>query len=96
MFLGGIVWGFVIATLLNVANASDASSFEFRQALEELNRFMSMHALPEKMRVELREFLHESRSATRQRAHLQLLSLFSPKLLQEVTAIPLMNPLSSP
>ena len=31
MFLGGIVWGFVIATLLNIANSSDPTYFEHRQ-----------------------------------------------------------------
>ena len=33
-------WGFVIATLLNIANTTDQVAYDSRQALEELNRFM--------------------------------------------------------
>ena len=85
MLMSSIVWGFVIATLLNIANNSDPASFEFRQAIEELNTFVSRHGLPDDVRTRLREYFHESRSLVAQRSQLQLISVLSPKLLEEVT-----------
>ena len=81
MLAGGIVWGFVIATLLNIAN--DPAAFEFRQAVEELNSFIRAHRLPDEMRTKLKEFFLQARSLSSQRAQLQLISLLSPRLLEE-------------
>jgi hypothetical protein len=85
MLFGAIVWGFVIATLLNIANHSDPAAYEFRQTMEDLNRFMKAHGLPDSMRLMLREYVHESRTLSRQKSQQHLLALLSPQLLESVT-----------
>lgn len=83
MLAGGIVWGFVIATLLNIANNSDPAQFEFRQAIEELNGFMRTHDLPPELRMMLREYFYESKFLTTHRNQMALIQNLSPKLLEE-------------
>ena len=83
MLAGGIVWGFVIATLLNIANNSDPAQFEFRQAIEELNGFMRSHALPPELRMTLREYFYEAKFLTTHRNQMALIQNLSPKLLEE-------------
>ena len=84
MLLGGIAWGFIIATLLNLANPSQ-DSMEFRQGVEDLNAFMSTHGLPDEMRVRLREYVHETRPLAMHRSQIELLSALSPKLMEDVS-----------
>lgn len=62
MLIGGITWGFVIATLLSIANNADPSAYEYRSALDELNRFMRLHMIPDELRRRLREYLSEVRA----------------------------------
>ena len=85
MLIGGITWGFVIATLLNIANTYDPSAIEFRYSLDELNRFMQQHLFPDEMRRQLREYMHETKAISVMRTQRQLLTLLSPQLLEDVT-----------
>jgi len=80
MLFGGMIWGAVIATFCGVIATLDPAGTEFRTTMDNLNRFMSLQALPQQMRQQLREYFHQTRHLQIARANKQLIEYMSPML----------------
>jgi len=80
MLFGGMIWGMVIATFCGVIANLDPAGTEFRQTMDNLNRFMQAQGLPIKMRRELREYFHQTRHLQIARANKLLIENMSPML----------------
>ena len=75
-----LMWSQVISTFcLVLANAGPADQ-EFYNAMDGLNDFMSLNALPKGMRTHLRTYFHETRSLRLLRRHRELYASMSPTL----------------
>jgi hypothetical protein len=80
MLFGGMIWGMVIATFCGVIANLDPAGTEFRQTMDNLNRFMSLQGLPKDMRQQLREYFHQTRHLQIARANKLLIENMSPML----------------
>jgi len=80
MLLGGMIWGFVIATFCGVVANLDPAGTEFRTTMDNLNRFMALQGLPNDMRRTLREYFHQTRHLQIARANRLLIENMSPML----------------
>jgi len=80
MLLGGMIWGMVIATFCGVIANLDPAGTEFRQTMDNLNRFMALQGLPTTMRQQLREYFFQTRHLQIARANKLLIENMSPML----------------
>ena len=84
MLFGGMIWGSVIATFCGVVANLDPAGTEFRTTMDNLNRFMSQQGIPEDMRIQLREYFHQTRHLQIARANKVLIENMSPMLQGKV------------
>jgi len=80
MLFGGMIWGSVIAIFCGVIANLDPAGTEFRQTMDNLNRFMELQGLDHPMRQQLREYFHQTRHLLIARANKLLIESMSPML----------------
>ena len=56
---GAIMWAKVLATFCDLATNSDPSAVEYRQALDDLNRFCNSQGLSVELKRRLRQYFHQ-------------------------------------
>jgi len=84
MLLGGMIWGSVIATFCGVIANLDPQGTEFRNTMDDLNTFMASQAIPNDMRVSLREYFHQTKHLQVAKANKALIENMSPMLQGQV------------
>ena len=84
MLLGAATWGSVIATFCGVMANRDAGLAEFRQTMDDLNRFVREQGFPEELRIRLREYFKQTKHLQLMSSHCSLLKMMSPSLQGEV------------
>ena len=57
--LGALMWARVLATFCDLATNYDPSAVEYRQALDDLNRFCREHGLANELKQRLRQYFHQ-------------------------------------
>ena len=57
--LGAVMWAKVLATFCELATNSDPAALEYRQALDDLNRFCQEQGLSAELKRRLRQFFHQ-------------------------------------
>ena len=84
MLFGGMIWGAVIATFCGVIANLDPAGTEFRKTMDDLNTFMALQGLPKDMRIELRQYFHQTKHLQIARANKALIENMSPMLQGQV------------
>jgi CRP-like cAMP-binding protein len=84
MLSGGMIWGTVIAVFCGVLANMDPKGTEFKRTMDDLNSFMSEQGIARKMRVELREYFHQTRHLLVADSNKGLISMMSPMLQEDV------------
>jgi len=84
MLSGGMIWGTVIAVFCGVLTNMDPKGTEFKRTMDDLNSFMSEQGIARKMRVELREYFHQTRHLLVADSNKGLISMMSPMLQEDV------------
>ena len=82
--VGALLWGHVIGTWVSVINNVNPDLKWFRNTMDSLNTFMSIHGLPSEMRTRLREYFQQTRHMHRGQERKHLMRLMSPQLQGEV------------
>ena len=80
MLLGGLVWGGIIASLVDVLSRLNPRGAAFTRTMDDLNAFMACHRLPKEMRARLRQYFHSTQHLRLAAAHRKLLEMMSPSL----------------
>ena len=80
MLMGGMLWGYVIATFCGVISNLDPAGTEWRNTMDNLNNFMTQQGLPQPMKQQLREYFHQTRHLQMARANTVLIANMSPML----------------
>lgn len=73
MLVGASLFGYIIGAVCGIVASIDEATTRFRQRLDDLNRYMKEHELPDEMRVRLRRYFLTSRELLRQRHYQGLL-----------------------
>ena len=63
--IGALMWAKVLAAFCDLATNSDPSAVEYRQALDDLNRFCRLHGLPNELKRRLRQFFAQRKHGKR-------------------------------
>ena len=84
MLSGGMIWGTVIAVFCGVLANMDPKGTEFKRTMDNLNSFMSEQGIAPKMRVELREYFHQTRHLLVADSNKELISMMSPMFQEDV------------
>jgi len=85
IFIGAILWTQILADFCDVASNGDPAGVRFRQLLDELNSFCSLHYIPHDMAIRMREYLHAQRFCQMRFETGKSLFALSPTLRVEVT-----------
>eukprot|EP00937_MAST-01D_sp_MAST-1D-sp2_P006798 g6798.t1 len=62
MLVGAVCWAYIIGSFCGVVSTLDLAGTEFRQSMDELNRFMKRKGVPHATRQSLRTYFHQARS----------------------------------
>jgi len=81
---GAILWTQILADFCDVATNGDPAGLRFRQTLDEINLFISLHGLPQDMQMRMREYLHAQRNCQMRLETAKSISALSPSLQVEV------------
>lgn len=84
MLLGAVYWSYLIGTFTGVVAGFSPDAMRFRAAMDNLNSFMEVNALPRTMRLRIREYFHQTKHLRRNAANQNLLLNMSPSLQKEV------------
>lgn len=84
MFATSIMWGRVIATFCEVLSTMNPSLTDFRITMDNLNRYVKRHNLPQPLRQRLRDYFHRTQHLQRTTAFRSVLLRMSPTLQLEL------------
>jgi len=85
MIISGIVWAYVVGSIVSMVANSEPLEVEFKQRMDELNVMMTKHGIDLQLQVRLRRYMHEAKHFHRLQGHRTLLSKFiSPGLQREI------------
>jgi len=84
MLSGSLLFAYLVGSFCGLAANLSPDTMQFRQDLTELNRFLVVNCIPKKLRIELREYMHQSLALRRVATGNRLLSTLAPKLRNEV------------
>ena len=62
-----MLWGNIIANFCGVISTLNPDLAEFRRTMDSLNRFMTAQAVPQEMKLRLREYFHQTQHLQRAR-----------------------------
>ena len=80
MFLGSMVWAWVIGSLCGVVATLNPHATAFRNTMDELNHFMRIHSFPRAHKARLREFFRHTKEFSRQHSYDTLFEQMSRQL----------------
>jgi hypothetical protein len=87
MFVGGGVYAYVVGGICSIIASFGELGAQFQQNLDLLNKYMALNCVPQKARVELREYFRYSRHLAEYDRYHDLLLKMSPKLQAKITVI---------
>ena len=58
---GGLIWGYVIGTIVGIVATLNPDAIEFRCTMDNLNRFCHENLLSHDVSRRLREYFHQTR-----------------------------------
>ena len=82
---GSALWVWVLSSMCGMVATLDPSHIEYRQTLDDLNRFCREQTLPANLRVRLREYFRQQEPICRARRQDTLLELMSVRLRGDTT-----------
>lgn len=85
--LGALMWARVLATLCDLATNSDPSAIEYRQALDDLNRFCHSHGLSSELKRRLRQYFHQRKHVMLAKSASGVIAKMSTSLQIEVVML---------
>ncbi|KAG2526558.1 hypothetical protein BBO99_00002956 [Phytophthora kernoviae] len=86
MIIGGGIFAYGITNIVELVSSLTIQETLFRQKLDEVNEYMSARELPVKLRMEIREFYHNTRQSRESKlnAEQQILNDLSSKLRSKI------------
>eukprot|EP00908_Phaeocystis_cordata_P002695 Transcript_12939.p1 GENE.Transcript_12939~~Transcript_12939.p1 ORF type:complete len:635 (-),score=268.02 Transcript_12939:83-1987(-) len=84
MLVGSMMWAYIIGTFCGMIATMNPSAANFRNTIDDLNRFMKLQDLEPEMRRRLREYFHQTKHLQIALANRKLLARMSPSLAGEV------------
>jgi len=87
VIFGALMWAKVLATFCDLATNSDPSAIEYRQALDDLNRFCRDHALEPDLKRRLRQYFHQRKHVMMSRSASNVIHKMSTSLQIEVVVL---------
>lgn len=86
MIVGGGIFAYGITNIVELVSSLTIQETVFRQKLDEVNEYMSARELPVKLRMEIREFYHNTRQSRESKlnAEQQILNDLSSKLRSKI------------
>ncbi|KAG7400295.1 hypothetical protein PHYBOEH_006235 [Phytophthora boehmeriae] len=86
MIIGGGIFAYGITNIVELVSSLTIQETIFRQKLDEVNEYMSARELPAKLRMEIREFYHNTRQSRESKlnAEQQILNDLSSKLRSKI------------
>lgn len=84
MLVASMLWAYIIGTFCGMIATMNPAQANFRNTIDDLNRFMELQDLAPEMRQRLREYFHETKHLQIAMANRKLLSKMSPALAGEV------------
>lgn len=57
--LGSVLWAYILSSLLDVLNRMNPHRMDFERTIDELNRMMHDHSLPDALRNDVRHYFYE-------------------------------------
>jgi len=84
---GALMWAKVLATFCDLATNSDPAAVEYRQALDDLNRFCGEHAFAPELTRRLRQFFHQRKHVMMAKSASSVINKMSTSLQIEVVMI---------
>ncbi|KAG7379157.1 hypothetical protein PHYPSEUDO_008933 [Phytophthora pseudosyringae] len=86
MIVGGGIFAYGITNIVELVSSLTIQETVFRQKLDEVNEYMSARELPVKLRMEIREFYHNTRQSRESKlnAEQQILNDISSKLRSKI------------
>mmetsp|Transcript_25939 Transcript_25939/g.66047 ORF Transcript_25939/g.66047 Transcript_25939/m.66047 type:complete len:738 (-) Transcript_25939:226-2439(-) len=74
MLVAGFVWAYIVGQVVNLLYALDPEAAQFKQDTDAINALMANKFLPQSLRVELRQYMVESKHVAYQRNQQELMS----------------------
>ncbi|KAL3668555.1 hypothetical protein V7S43_006638 [Phytophthora oleae] len=86
MIVGGGIFAYGITNIVELVSSLTIQETVFRQKLDEVNEYMSARELPVKLRMEIREFYHNTRQSRESKLNVeqQILNDLSSKLRSKI------------
>jgi hypothetical protein len=84
MLVASMLWAYIIGTFCGMIATMNPAQANFRNTIDDLNRFMELQDLVPEMRQRLREYFHETKHLQIAMANRKLLAKMSPALAGEV------------
>lgn len=81
MLLSGLVWSWVMGTVIDIVSVSDPEESDFRSNMDALNRYMARERMPPDLRCRAREYFNKSKHVRSSETRKDLLDLM-PESLQ--------------
>jgi len=80
LFLGSVLWAYVTSCLVDIIVNTDPDATNFRNFLDDVNRFVGFFKLDRRLAMQLRAYAHERRITMMADSRSSVVSSFSPKL----------------
>lgn len=87
VLFGALMWTQVLATFCDIATNADPAKIEYRQLLDDVNRFCKQEKLPLELRRRLRQYFQQRRHILKARSTASVIFKMSSSLQQEVTML---------
>lgn len=85
MLVGASLWAFVVGNVCGIIANLDVEGVQFRNGMDELNFFVEDNKLPTDLKIELREYFHESRQMQHMVNQFSLYEQMSPVLRANIS-----------
>merc|ERR1719160_901283 len=80
ILVGGFFWAFVLGNACNIATTLQADTSAFKCHLDDVNRMIAYHHLPDQLARTLRMYMYSTRHKIHMSRNRQVLSMVSPEL----------------
>ena len=87
VIFGALLWTQVLAAFCDMATNADPGAIEYRQLVDEVNRFCHQEKLPQELQIRLRQYFAQRRHILKARSTTSVVHKMSSTLQQEVTLL---------
>jgi len=87
LFIGALIWVYVTAKFVDVISNSNPEVTEFRQTIDNLNRFIAFNKLPKELSQRLREYYYATKQMKAAESRAAITEGLSPALQEEVALL---------